>query len=280
MIRWTVITVTYNSASTLLAHWVDSIPDGVEWIVVDNCSTDNSVGVARALGATVIEMDSNRGFAAANNVGLQRSSGSCVAFVNPDVAVDFQTLFLVESDVSAGRCLVAPQLLNADGSTQPNARGGPVLLRKIANRLGRASRLEGTYLLTVAPFEKRYAWWITGAVVFASVSFIRELGGWDERFFLYHEDADLSLRAWRAGGVVYVDGRFRWRHSWARESKSFRLRPIMHELSSAFKFYSREPMLLLSDGTKRYSPQNNRSGQKLSEESAVESIDCQEERPQ
>ncbi|MBF4561453.1 glycosyltransferase [Microbacterium sp. VKM Ac-2870] len=260
MIRWTVVSVTYNSADTLRKHWQSPLPAGVEWIVVDNSSADQSADVARSLGADVIRLDTNRGFAAANNVGLRAAKGECIAFVNPDVVVDFASLFALESAVLSSETLIAPQLTNADGSLQPNGRGAPILLRKIANRTGFSRKMASNYLIYTDEGEVRYAWWITGAVVLGSAAFLRKLGGWNERFFLYHEDADLSMRAWRAGGSVRVDGDYRWIHTWARESKGFRVRPILRELSSAIKFYSREPLLLVAQGSIRYSPQSRLSG--------------------
>ncbi|MFI5429459.1 glycosyltransferase [Aeromicrobium sp. UC242_57] len=59
---WTLITVTYNSAEILTSAWSGVDLKGIRWIVVDNNSQDNSVQVARDLGADVISRSINAGF--------------------------------------------------------------------------------------------------------------------------------------------------------------------------------------------------------------------------
>lgn len=243
-IRWSVITVSYNSAAVLEKHWTAPIPAGVEWIVVDNCSTDSSVATARALGARVIELDENAGFSAANNRGLMDASGQFVAFVNPDVVVGWDGLPRLEQLINQTGGLVSPQLLNPDGTKQPNGRGAPSLLNKIRNRTG-ASR-GSTYQVTADKGETKYVAWLIGAVVAGSSAVFRKLGGWDESYFLYYEDKDISLRAWRAGIPILLCGDVTWTHSWARATKQFSLAPWKREIASASTFYRREPRLLFT----------------------------------
>ena len=52
-----------------------------------------------------------------------------------------------------------------------------------------------------------------------------QLGPWDERFFLYYEDADIGLRAWKSGTTVWLDGRHNWLHGWAREMTQLKFGP-------------------------------------------------------
>lgn len=253
-----LITVTYNSAEALRRFWdrPEGIPEGVEWIVVDNCSTDDSVAVARAAGARVVAQRRNVGFSAANNAGLDAARGSFIGFVNPDVRVSFDDLPALARLAEERSSLVSPQLLNADGSLQPNGRGFPYLWHKVLNRLGRESSLAGGYLLYSEGSTPRSVVWVMGAAVLGRRSDFERIGGWDPHFFLYYEDKDICLRAWRNGIPVVLVPSAAWTHGWARETTGFKLAPWRHELASMAKFYSRYPEFLLPPAAadRRFSP--------------------------
>jgi len=243
MAEWTFITVTYNSAATLTRFWSQPIPEGVEWIVVDNASADDTVAVAEGLGARVIALPTNVGFGTANNVALKASEGRYVAFVNPDLSPNFDSLTRLEQSLEEHGGLVSPQLINPDGSLQPNGRGLPTLASKVRNRLS-SSMQNDSYQVLVHPGEEVSVDWFIGAAVLGSRETFEALGGWDERFFIYYEDSDIGLRAWRAGLSVRVVGDEQWVHGWARATTKFRLSPWMRELSSMSKFYAKYPTLL------------------------------------
>lgn len=242
-----LITVTYNSGDALEEFWgtAGRPPQGVEWIVVDNSSTDGTPEIAERLGATVIRLADNRGFSAANNVGFEQSTGRFVGFVNPDVRVRFEDLRALSEVAVAEHAIVAPQLVNADGSPQPNGRGFPFLLDKVRNRIGSAEKLTGRYLLFASGDAPRAVCWVMGAVVFGTREDIERFGAWDPYFFLYYEDKDICLRAWKAGVRVLLDPRVEWQHGWARETTGFRLAPWRREIASMAKFYWRYPEFLL-----------------------------------
>lgn len=237
-----LITVAHNSADTLRRCWgAATVPPDVEWIVVDNGSSDDSVSVARGLGATIIDAGSNRGFSAANNLGLERASGDFIGFVNPDVVVDFETMEDAIAVASEHRALVAPQLLNLDGTEQPNGRGYPLLTAKMRNRLRGG---DPAYLLRSRDGAPRAVCWVMGAAILGDRAVFEELGGWDPHFFLYYEDKDICLRAWEAGIPVLLVPTARWAHGWARETTSFRWAAWRREIPSMVKFYARYPEFL------------------------------------
>ena len=241
---WSFITVTYNSARTLRHFWKGDRPGDVEWIVVDNASTDDSVETAESLGARVIRLDENAGFSAANNRGLVESEGRYIAFTNPDVAVDWESLPALQATIDQTGGLVAPQLLNSDGTLQPNGRGAPLLAHKVLNRLSSQPRRNGYQILTHGD-ERREVFWVIGAAVLGSADAVRSIDGWNERFFLYYEDKDICIRAWRSGLPVTLDGGARWTHGWARETSGFKVMPWVREFQSMARFYSLYPELLI-----------------------------------
>lgn len=250
--HWTIVTVTYNSAQDLRSYWQAGACGESRWLVVDNNSTDNSISVARALGAEVISLRRNVGFSAANNIGLTHVQSEWVAFVNPDVTIadprDFSRLAGI---ATANRSFVAPQLLNPDGTEQPNARGLPYPLHKLAHR---SMRLPGVDLKDYARTgftSPIFVAWAMGAAFAGRTIHFQEIGGWDERFFLYYEDHDIGLRAWAQGKPVVVDPSVRWLHKWQRATRQVRIRPWLHELRSAAAFYGKYPSLLGGQSAQR-----------------------------
>ena len=241
---WEVITVTYNSVEPIKKYWEVQIPEFIKWTVVDNASSDETVEECEDRGANVIRLNQNVGFSSANNVALSQSSAQFVCFANPDVSINFNDLLQIQEFLERKECIVAPQLQNDDGSTQPNGRNSPYLISKIANRLPFRTRLRDDYLITPAEIGVHNVSWVTGAVVIGRRTTFMELNGWDERFFLYYEDTDLCLRAQGRGIPVLLMNEFRWLHGWKRETKSLRLQPWKFEINSGFKFFKLYPKFL------------------------------------
>ncbi|SBT68432.1 Glycosyltransferase, GT2 family [Micromonospora sediminicola] len=242
---WTVVTVTYNSAETLRRCWSGGKP--YEWLVVDNASADDSAAVAEELGARVIRLPENVGFSRANNVALRQAAGRYVLFANPDLEVRPAGLDALARHLDTHGGLVGPQLLGADGTPQANGRGFPYATAKLGNRrVWPLSRLHASYRIAAGPGEVVHVAWLMGAAVAGRTTDVTALGGWNERFFLYYEDHELGLRAWRHGLPVALLGDVRWTHHWARATNSLRWsRAHTLELRSARTFFGMFPEFLL-----------------------------------
>ncbi|BCB79096.1 hypothetical protein GCM10022251_19210 [Phytohabitans flavus] len=239
--RWSVVTVTYNSADTLRQCWSGAKP--YDWIVVDNDSTDDSVAVARELGARVVRLPANVGFSKANNAGVRESDADYVLFANPDLEVEPDGLERLQAHLDTHGGLVAPQLLGTDGEPQPNGRGFPYATAKLGNRkVWPLSNMHAGYRVTATPGTAVWVVWVMGAAVAAKRDTFVRIGGWNERFFLYYEDHELGLRAWREGERVALLGDVRWTHHWARATNSLRWsRAHSLELRSARTFFRMFP---------------------------------------
>lgn len=241
---WTIVTVTHNSKRDLQTFWSD-FDRSVSWIVVDNASRDGSADLAERLGAIVVRLNKNVGFSKANNLGFAEARSEFVAFVNPDVKIDTHSLIPLANTIIDRGGIVAPQLVYPNGDKQPNGRGLPYLTHKLASRLSKQSRVRDEYYKYARPNEVLEVAWLTGAAVCGSSEDFRILGPWDETFFLYYEDADLCLRAKANGIKSYVLGGQIWTHRWDRATSSLALLPWIREVSSACRFYSRYPYLLI-----------------------------------
>jgi N-acetylglucosaminyl-diphospho-decaprenol L-rhamnosyltransferase len=215
-----VVIVGYHSRDLVMAC-LDSLPaaaDGavVSATVVDNGSNDGTVEAvkARGDGTRVIDMGSNTGFAVANNAGMARGTGRYVLVLNPDTVVSPGALrTLVEfADRHRGAGVVAPRLLNADGTRQLTGRAFPtpaaglfgrrsLLTRWFPNnRWSRAFLAEREHVEDGRPFEVD---WVSGAAMLVPRSVHAETAGFDEDFFLYWEDTDWCRRIKDAGYSVW-----------------------------------------------------------------------------
>ncbi len=242
---WSIITVTYNSVDDLRRHWgAVELPTDTEWIVVDNDSRDDSIAVARSLGARTIQSEhGNVGFGAANNIGAASARGEKIIFANPDVTIDFGSLSDLARVIDRYPGVVlAPQLVNADGSLQASGRGFPTIWAKIWHRL--APKFSSSYTIVESASSERWISWAMGAAILMSRDTF-EMLKWDEAFFVYYEDADIGLRAWQQAGGVLLTGRARWLHGWARDTARFNSRAWRLEFDSMFIFYRRYLHLLL-----------------------------------
>lgn len=242
---WSVVTVTYNSADTLRRCWHGEKP--YEWIIVDNRSSDDSASIAEELGARVIRLPENVGFSRANNVALREAAGEYILFANPDLEVRPDGLDVLRRHLDAQGGLVAPQLLSTEGVPQANGRGFPYATAKLGNRkVWPLSRMHSSYRVVAEPGEAIYVAWVMGAAVAGRTADVTRLGGWNERFFLYYEDHELGLRAWRHGLPVALLGDVRWTHHWARATNTFRWsRAHTLELQSAKTFFGMFPEFLI-----------------------------------
>jgi GT2 family glycosyltransferase len=202
-----IVTVLHESEADLkrlLASFDAHLPQRPELIVVDAQSTDNGPAMAREWGATVIQLDSNPGFGAANNAGVARATHDVVALLNPDTELLDAGLLDLAAKARDHDALLAPRLLNADGSTQRSAHPLPGAARALLPALVHPSMLPSNLQNRLEPHRTttptRVGWAIAAALV-ARTTTLKQLGPFDPGAFLFYEDLDLCLRA-RAAGVT------------------------------------------------------------------------------
>lgn len=207
-----VIVVSYNARNVLERCLSALDAERFEVIVVDNASADGSPDLVRDRfpEMTLLDAGGNVGFGAANNLGMQRAGGRYVALVNSDAwAVDDGLDVLVEfakRDPRHG--IVGPRLLNEDGTVQQSVRGFPTVWRLCTEyfflrKLARSSRTFNAFYGGGFDYATvRDADWLMGAALVVRRELIDEVGGFDERFFLFSEEVDLCLRIRQAGWEI------------------------------------------------------------------------------
>jgi N-acetylglucosaminyl-diphospho-decaprenol L-rhamnosyltransferase len=247
-VRATLITVTHNSSDTLRHFWADAASQGLDWVVVDNASSDDSAAAASALGARVVPSTENLGFSRANNLGARHADSDVLIFCNPDIRVTRDGVRALASHAVSTGGLVAPQLCNSDGTLQENGRGTPFPHRKLRHMFGEHDA-QDSYVRLARPGELRQVVWVMGAAVAMTREVFDCIGGWNDRYFIYYEDAEICLRALRMGVPTFVDGDTRWEHGWARETQgAFSRSAWRHEVRSGLRFYLTHPHCVIPVG--------------------------------
>jgi len=211
--------VSYNSVDYVknLLNSIKKNPPSVpyEIIVLDNASEDGSIEFLKKVkGIKKIFLRENSGFSHGCNIIGKRAMGKYILFLNPDVVVTPNALDkLVEFMEKNPQCGVAGgKLLNFDGTLQLSCRMFPTYLNVM---FGRESLFRK--LVPHNPFSRKYMLydldysknqvvdWLRGAVFITPRWLFDELGGFDERFFLFLEDTDYCRRVWLRGlKVCYV----------------------------------------------------------------------------
>jgi N-acetylglucosaminyl-diphospho-decaprenol L-rhamnosyltransferase len=208
-----VIVLTYNSSSTLAACLTALLPQiehlGGELLVADNGSTDTTRDVAASCGIDAIDNGGNLGFAAGCNAAARRATGEVLVFVNPDAVVGPGALAaLCSAAQELGIGPLGGRAQHADGSyDRRSAHGIPSLRGALSfaialDRIGRGRSWadpEGGPLEVPSDGSLRPVPAVSGAVTAVPRTLWEQLGGFDESFFLYGEDIDLSIRATRLG---------------------------------------------------------------------------------
>ena len=199
-----VLIVAWNSREELglsLPALLPELGEGDELIVVDNDSSDGTADAVRALApaARVLSTGGNLGFAAGCNEGARHASGDLLVILNPDAAPRPGFGEAIRRPWLERRGWAAWQALVADGDgTTINSAGNPVHFTGIVWAGGHGQPLE-----TAPPAGEVAA--LSGACVAIPLRTWQRLGGFPARFFLYHEDVDISLRLRLGGGALGIE---------------------------------------------------------------------------
>ena len=191
----------------------DGIPLNV--FVQDNASKNSVDNVSvKFPQITLTKNDYNMGFAKAINRALVKTSAPYILLLNPDTIIQdgFFEKILRYIEVNKDAGIIGPKILNLDGSVQGSARNFPTPLTALFGRASLLTRLFPNNRITraniltdrsdgITPMEVD---WVSGACLLLRRSALEEVGYFDERFFIYWEDADLCRRMWQKGWkVVY-----------------------------------------------------------------------------
>ena len=217
-----ILIVTYNSAPLMDALLSQlqaeiNIPQfgfKAEVVLLDNGSRDGTAELVATLHpwVTLVPNTVNLGFAAGNNLAARSAKGRYLLLLNPDAVPApgalAQGIALMDAHPEAG--MAGGELRNTRGEREPSARMFPTLRDEVFTMSGLAAKYPNSR--TFARLDRRWADpeqdaavdWIPGAFVFLPRSVFMQLGGFDERFFMYYEEVDLCRRLRQSGySVLY-----------------------------------------------------------------------------
>jgi GT2 family glycosyltransferase len=214
----TVSTVSHQQADlikNLLGDLQSHCPDVNEVILTVN--VNESLPFQRDefdFHLQVIENDYPKGYSANHNAAFNRANGNYFCVLNPDIRLDadpFPELIRCLQDRRIGA--VAPLIVNGKGEVEDSARHFPTPWSIFKKALGFGSKRE--YIIGLTPFSPE---WVAGMFMLFRCETFREVGGFNEKFFLYYEDVDLCARFRSKGMQVLLCPTVKAVHDARRES--------------------------------------------------------------
>lgn len=179
-----------------------------EIIVVDNNSDDDSCKMVKDLFPEVIliENKDNFGFSKGNNIGVEKAKGEYLCILNPDTVVAedtfYKTLSFVENKNKLG--IVGCKLINGRGVFLPESKRNIPYIKEAIKKLFHESNNYYANHLNENEIGKVDV--LVGAFMFLKRDVYNIIGGFDEDYFMYGEDIDLSYKALKAGYQNYYFG--------------------------------------------------------------------------
>ncbi|MDY6794620.1 MAG: glycosyltransferase family 2 protein [Actinomycetota bacterium] len=217
-------------------------------VVVDNGSSDGSreMVLEDFPWVRLVDNPGNPGYASACNRGLAETTQPYVLILNSDVEFEEnglrEVLAYLEQNEDVG--VLGPLVLNSDGSVQMSCRRFPSMRQNVVhgflgdiwpdNRLTRSYQMKE--LERDRPCEVD---WVSGAAIFLRRSAVREVGGFDEDYFMYVEDVDICWRLARAGFRTVFHPAFSLVHHIGRTSSQQSVRMLYQHHRSMYIFFRR-----------------------------------------
>jgi GT2 family glycosyltransferase len=249
-----IVIVNYNSTRYTL-QCIDSVyrsaaDDAIHIIVIDNGSTDSPERIEeRYPEVELVCNPDNIGFSKAVNLALKRATGELLVLLNPDTIVCSGFFSGIVRYVTEHKdvAIAGPKIYDHDGTVQGSARRFPTPLTAMFGRQSflnkvfpnnRVSRKEFIchHCNMTRPIEVD---WVSGACMVLRKQALDEAGGFDERFFLYWEDADLCKRLTKTGWRIIYFPPSEVYHISGTSSETAPFFSIFHFHKSCYRYYRR-----------------------------------------
>ena len=242
-----IVIVNWNSGAQLatailsIAEYVTDI--SCEIVIVDNASTDQSLDQAllvklpETIRLSTVLNDENKGFGYACNQGVRSCDGQYILFLNPDAFLHESLLPLIDfmddpANRKIGICGIS--LIDKTGERQRSCSRFISPFKSFSRTLGinRLFPRLGVGMLDWDHRDLRYVDHVIGAFYFIRRDVFESLGGFDEDFFVYYEDLDLSLRAKNNGWKSFYFSSITAFHEGGGTSSQIKAKRLFYSLSS------------------------------------------------
>ncbi len=211
--KLSIIILNYNAAAflELCIYSVLRATKNIdaEIIVADNHSTDTSLQMLQNRFGNLVKViahDQNHGFSKGNNLAIAQAQGEYLCILNPDTLVSEQVfeecLAFAKAELKTG--FIGVQLIDGTGNFLPESkRHLPTTKVALQKMMGKDKKY---YYNEVAKDERGKVKVLVGAFMFCNKKVFDDCGGFDERYFMYGEDIDLSYTALQKGYHNYYLG--------------------------------------------------------------------------
>lgn len=209
-----VCVINYNT-SELLRECLHSVltQNADEIVVVDNASVDGSVEMMKTEFPSIplVAFEKNIGFGAASNQGIERCYSERIVLLNADTRMKRGSLQALRNylDDHPQAAIIGPRILNPDGTLQTSCFHFPtsfhifLYISGLYRSIPRLPILKQRTLQKMTGESPRRVPWILGAALAFRRETFEELGGFDERFFMYFEEVDLCYRLSSQGKQIH-----------------------------------------------------------------------------
>lgn len=242
----TIVTYKNYDESRVAVRSLLEYTKGVDFTlyIVDNCSGDDTLEKLKTEFPAIetIQMTDNGGFGHGHNAVLPLLDSDYHAVINPDIEIDKDVLAelcgYLETHDDIG--LVTPQILYPDGRDQQLPKRDPSFLALVGRHLFKKQLkpiVDHYQMLDedlTKPIDIEFA---TGCFFVIRTDIYRQIGGFDERWFMYYEDMDITRRARAIKRAVYYPDTYVY-HSWERAS-SRSLKYFIILVAGMFKYFGK-----------------------------------------
>ncbi|MDO8511840.1 MAG: glycosyltransferase [bacterium] len=244
-----VIIVTHQSqndiAACLKSVQKESVGLKTEIIVVDAGSTDDTKTVVHQSCTTAKYIQlRNVGFASAANLGASQATGDILLFLNPDAILMDGALSMLEQRFGGQNNIgiVGGFLMSAPETPEKwQAMPFPSLRNVLLSHFGRLNKTDLLFPQILYPVPCTLVPWVSGGALSIRKEDFINIGGFNERYFLYFEDVDLCRRMRDAGFGVYLDPQMRVLHQGGKSANQEQ-RVQAYDRSQGTYFLAHRPM--------------------------------------
>ncbi len=239
--------VTYNN-DECIEKMLDSLyghTKGVSFhLYVINNGSEGSIDIVKNKydNLTVIQNEKNIGFGSAHNKILDKINSKYHIIINPDIFIDYDVVKAMADymDSNDDIGIIAPMVKYPDGRIQILPKRDPKFKYLLSRRISLdfLKKYRDEYEMAERGADDTYdIEFASGCFMFIRTEMLKKVCGFDERFFLYFEDADLSRKIRRFARVQY-NPQFYVYHSWQRAGAN-NLRLFFIQVLSMFKYFAK-----------------------------------------
>ncbi len=248
VVSWNTKQLLKDCISSLMVE-LGSLGLESEIFVIDNDSKDGSGEmIANEFpSVNLIQNTENVGFGRACNQGIEKSLGEYVFLLNPDTVVlpgsIAQLLEFADQHPKLG--IVAPQLLNTDGTVQRSCRAFPSIsgmfyeLSGLSRIFPNVKRFREYKMLD---FDHKHLMQVDqpeGAGLLIPKRVLDEVGTFDENFFMLFEEVDLCFRIKKAGWEIWFNPDSKITHHYGQSIKKVKAKMIIHSHKGMYYYWSK-----------------------------------------